>query len=254
MRFGCCAGAESAGQLAAAGFDYIELALAPIAALPQAEFDALAGRLAGAQINVEAFNIFFPGTLRLTGDNADLAAAETYAAGAFARVARLGGKTIVFGSGGARRVPEGFPMDKAFGQLVEMLRRIAPLAAQHGITIAIEPLNRGECNIINSVAEGLALTRAVDRPAIRLLADYYHMAVEHEAPAILLEAAPYLQHVHFAKPEDRSFPAAVEEAWLPFYAHLKAAKYDLRLSIEGRTSDLAADATRALPVLRQLCA
>ena len=52
----------------------------------------------------------------------------------------------MFGSGGARRVPEGFPKEDAFEQFVEFGKRIAPEARAHGLTIAIEPLCRDETN------------------------------------------------------------------------------------------------------------
>ena len=47
---------------------------------------------------------------------------------AWARLARLGTQIVVFGSGGARRVPEGFSKEEAFKQLVEFGKRIAPEA------------------------------------------------------------------------------------------------------------------------------
>jgi hypothetical protein len=42
-----------------------------------------------------------------------------YVAKAFDRVARLGVRIVVFGSGGARRVPEGYPRDDAVRQMVD---------------------------------------------------------------------------------------------------------------------------------------
>ena len=52
----------------------------------------------------------------------------------------LGLKIIVFGSGGARKVPEGFSQDEAYKQLVEFAKRIAPEAKKRGIVVAVEPL------------------------------------------------------------------------------------------------------------------
>ena len=58
---------------------------------------------------------------------------------------------------------------------------------------AIEPLNRQESNIVNSVAEGLALMRRVKRDEVQILADYYHMALESEDLSILRQAGPALR-------------------------------------------------------------
>jgi sugar phosphate isomerase/epimerase len=70
-------------------------------------------------------------------------------------------RILCFGSGGARRVPDGFSKDEAFAQLVAFGTRIAPEAKAHGITVVIEPLRRQETNIINTAAEGFALVKAV---------------------------------------------------------------------------------------------
>ena len=109
-----------------------------------------------------------------------------YVKKAFARLNRLGVKILCFGSGGARRVPEGFPKEEAFKQLVDFGKRIAPEARAQGITVVIEPLRRQETNIINTAGEGLALVKAVNDPNFELLIDFYHLASEKEDPAIIL--------------------------------------------------------------------
>jgi len=105
-----------------------------------------------------------------------------YVAGALGRLKRLGVKVVVLGSGGARRVPDGFSRTRRSISWWTSARRIAPVARENGITIAIEPLRKQETNIINTAREGLALVKAVDRPEIRLLVDYYHLAEEARTP------------------------------------------------------------------------
>ena len=53
--------------------------------------------------------MFVPAEVRLTGPEVDWAQVEGYLETAIGRVAALGGQAIVFGSGGARRVPDGSP-------------------------------------------------------------------------------------------------------------------------------------------------
>ena len=77
MRFGCCvnmlvplgegAGVEFVERVAAAGFDYVELPLVRMAALPEPEFEAACRRIEAAGIRCEACNDFFPISMRLTG-------------------------------------------------------------------------------------------------------------------------------------------------------------------------------------------
>jgi sugar phosphate isomerase/epimerase len=76
----------------------------------------------------------------------------------------LGVRLIVFGSSGARQVPEGFSKKEAFEQLVDFGKRTGPEARARDITIAIEPQRREESNIINNTAEALAWVEAVTTP------------------------------------------------------------------------------------------
>lgn len=263
MRFGCCAnmvatgpdgiGLELVELLAELGYDYIELSLAHMMALSEAEFRALGQRVARSGIRCEACNNFFPPTVRLTGDAVDWLRVQDYTGRALSRAAELSVQTVVFGSSSAKNVPEGFPLPRAWEQIVETLRMVDPIAAEHGITIAIEPLNRLESNIVLTAREGLALARQVDRPRIKLLVDYYHMTLEDESPDILLKAGPEVRHIHFARAEGRTFPAEMETGYRVFFANLKKIGYEGRVSVEAYTTDFASDAPRALAVLKSLC-
>ncbi len=260
MRFGICGsmvarqpdgtGVEVVEQACALGYDYIELSLAHLAALPEAEFMALRQRVAGSGISCEACNNFFPKSVRLTGSAVNWARVEEYIRHAVGRAAALGVQVIVFGSSVAKNVPEGFPMYRAWQQIDRVLHLTAAEAGPHGITIAIEPLNRQESNIVNSVAEGLALMQRVDRPEVRVLADAFHMAKDDEDLAILQTAGANLRHVHFARLEGRGFPTELESRFTEFFQQLAAAGYTGRVSVEGFSQDFYRDAERALAVLK----
>ena len=245
-------GANITEELAAAGFDYIELSLRDIADLPGADLEKLAARLAGAGLACEACNNFFPPTIRLTGPSADKSAILRYGDKALGAAARLGASVVVFGSSGARNVPQGFPLEAAWVQLRGLLSSLGPMAARHGITIAVEHLNRTESNIINSIAEGWLMTREVALPNVRVLADAYHLLHEKEDPKILAAIGPELAHVHVAQGEDRTFPAGSGGALGEFFANIRASGYTGRCSIEAFTHDLSRDAARALRTCRDL--
>jgi D-psicose/D-tagatose/L-ribulose 3-epimerase len=261
MRWGCCGsmispstdpvGIEIIESLAEIGFDYIELSLADLAVMSEHDFVDLARRVDRSGIRCEACNNFFPRTIRLTGEEARLQAALDYAAQALDRAERLGAGIIVFGSAGAKNVPDGFSRDTAWRQIVELLCRLGPRAAEHGLTIAIEPINREESNIVNLAADGLRLAREVDHPNIQLLIDYYHLTKECEDPAILIEAGTAIRHLHFARVEGRSFPLETETAHSRFFAMMRRIRYAERCSMEAFTRDFPADARRALRILRQ---
>jgi D-psicose/D-tagatose/L-ribulose 3-epimerase len=263
MRLGCCGSMISPAypigigvidDMARMGFDYIELSLAAVAALPEADFAALARRVAQSGIPCEACNNFFPPRVRLTGPEARLATALEYATGAMDRAARLGVQIIVFGSSGAKNVPAGFDMGAAWRQIADLLQALGPLAQARGITIAIEPLNRQESNIVNLAAEGLKLARQVNHPHIQLLIDYYHLMMEHEPPEIVTRAGDAVRHLHFARIEGRSFPRDADDSMRLFFQLLRLAGYRGRCSVEAYTQNFPADAPPTLQLLRDLTA
>jgi D-psicose/D-tagatose/L-ribulose 3-epimerase len=201
---------------------------------------------------VPVTNLFLPATLKITGSTIDRGEQTRYVQKAFARLSRLGTGIVVFGSGGARRVPEGFSQHDGFRQLVEFGRRAAAEARNHNITIAIEPLRRQETNIINSAADGLELVKAVDHPNFQLMIDFYQLASEREDPAIVLTAREHIRHVHMANPQGRVFPLAWDEYdYGPFFANLRRIGYDHRISVEASTKDFPSEAPRAIALLRR---
>jgi sugar phosphate isomerase/epimerase len=262
LRFGCCGcmiapaadpiGIEIVETLAALGYDYIELSLRDLVALCPAALDALATRLQRAGLACEACNNFFPPEIRLTGPAADFSSALRYAERAFAVASRLGVRTIVFGSSGARNLPAGFPVDAGWAQLRTLLGALGPLAETHGLTLVLEPLNQGEANILHTVAEGWRLAQEVAHPRVRLLADSFHVLLENEDPAILISAAATLGHIHVAEGAARVFPSGGDASLRHFFAALLASGYTGRVSIEALTRDFPADAAQALRICREL--
>jgi D-psicose/D-tagatose/L-ribulose 3-epimerase len=252
VQVGICTPLRGIDAAKAAGFDYLELSTTEIAGLSDADFDAAAARIKQAGLPVPATNLFLPATLKVTGPAINRDEQDRYVRNAFARLARLGTTILVFGSGGARRVPDGFAKDEAFKQLVEFGRRIGREARSHHITIAVEPLRREETNIINSAAEGLDLVNAVNDPNFQLMIDFYHLASEHEDPAIVVRAREHLRHLHMANPQGRVFPLAWDEfEYAPFFANLRTIGYDKRISVEASAKDFATEAPRAIALLRR---
>lgn len=252
VQIGYCTGLKNLEAAKQAGFDYVELSTTEIAGLSDEDFERAAREHAAAALPTPAANLFLPATLKVTGPSADPDQQVAYVTRAFDRVARLGVRLVVFGSGGARRVPEGTSHDEAFRQLVDFGRRIAPLARARGVTVAVEPLRKEETNIINSAVEGLQLVEAVGDPAFQLMVDFYHLASEHEDPGIIIRARTHLRHLHMANPNGRVFPLNDNEyAYAPFFAALRTIGYDQRISVEASTTDLQADAPRAIALLRR---
>jgi len=262
MRIGCCGsmispktdpvGIDIIDDLVRLGFDYIELSMADVAALSEDQFATLRQRVEKSGIACEACNNFFPPTMRLTGPQAKLATSLDYVSRALDRAAALGAKIVVFGSAVAKNVPPGFPHDEAMKQIAELLAHMGPIAQRVGIVIPIEPINRGESNILHLASQGLALARQINHPNIQLLIDYYHLKLEAEDPAIILQAGDAIRHVHFAKIENRVFPTEPDPQYAAFFDCLRQIGYSARCSIEAYSQDFTNDARKALIVLKQL--
>jgi D-psicose/D-tagatose/L-ribulose 3-epimerase len=252
VEIGLCTGLKGIDAAKAGGFEYVELATSEIAALSDADYESAVARIRQLGLPAPVANLFLPATLKVTGPDIDREEQIRYVRKAFERLSRIGTALVVFGSGGARRVPDGFAKDDAFKQLVDFGRRAAGEARSHGITIAIEPLRRQETNIINSAAEGLELVDAVNDPNFQLMIDFYHLASEGEDPAVVLRARAHLRHLHMANPQGRVFPLAWDEYdYAPFFANLRAIGYDRRISVEATPKDFPVEAPRAIALLRR---
>lgn len=261
MKIGCCTnmvassndgtGIERIEVLKELGYDYIELPLAQMVELPDSKFDLMKRRVDLSGLKCEACNNFFPPYVRLTGNDVNHDIIEKYLDIAIDRARQLGVKIIVFGSAGAKNVPDGYPKEKAFGEIVSLLQSISERIKADGITIVIEPLNKLEGNIINTVEEGFDLVKTVNKQNVKLLADYYHMVLEEEDILILKTCKKFIKHVHFSRPEGRVFPKESEkENYSYFFKKLKQIGYDERISIEAYTDNFYTDAESGLKVLR----
>jgi D-psicose/D-tagatose/L-ribulose 3-epimerase len=251
VKVGYCTGLKNLEAAKAAGFDYVELSATEVAALSDEEFAAAAARAKAIGLPMPAANLFLPATLKVVGPDVNHEQQMQHVHRALSRLATLGTEIVVFGSGGARRVPDGFSQDEAFRQLVDFGRRAAREARADGITIAVEPLRKQETNIINTAAEGLDLVNAVGDPNFQLMIDFYHLASEHEDPAIIFKAKDHIRHLHVANPQGRVFPQVWEEFdYAPFFVNLRAIGYDKRISVEASTTDLTGQAPRAIALLR----
>lgn len=250
MKIGFCTKLDRIEEVAAAGFDYIEPPVSAAAAWMEEEFAKYLDMVKSAAIPAPAFNVLFPGEIALFAPDAEEIITQ-YLHGAFARVQKLGGRVVVFGSGRSRKRPEDLPYGAAFRRLVEITRLIGNIAAQYGITIVIEPLNRGETNMINSVAEGACLRAAANHPNVQLLADYFHIAKEGHDPADLARLGG-IAHCHIATLEGRQAPLQADEGFTKLFAAMKQTGYQGLVSVEGRCDDLPKDGPVTVALLKGL--
>jgi len=252
MRIGVCASPEKLSR-PVEGLDFIETTVAG-ALCPGEGESAFAGRLAAVQAAaapVKAANCLLPADLKTTGPEVDFDAVSRFIATVCRRAQQAGIAVLVFGSGGSRAVPEGFDHAAATDQLVEHLKRWGPPAEQAGVTFAVEPLRKADCNIVNTVAEAAEIVRRADHRHVRLLADTYHMACDGDPPEAIAAAGELLAHAHCAEADGRGPLGTKGEDHRRYFRAMKDAGYDGRITIEAGWRDFERQLPQALKELRR---
>jgi sugar phosphate isomerase/epimerase len=210
------------------------------------------GDLNKLRFPIRSYVILLPGELKTVGPEANHEGVLQRTELALKRAKACGSKYIVFGSGGARNIPEGFDREKAKAQHIAVTRKMAPLAEKYGVRIAVEPLNRGETNFINSLAEGVEIIDAVNSPGVRLLCDIYHMLKEDESPEEITRFGKYIIHCHIAEKEKRTPPGVMGDDFRPYLSALKKTGYKGGLSIECfQYTDFDREIKTGIEVLRK---
>ncbi len=239
MKKGVCIDAKFAEKAKLSGFDYWEAHLSVYTDMSDEEFKEEKKKIDGIGLKAETCCRFFKnGEHRLVGPEADHEKALCWAERSLERAEALGIKTAAVGSGGARRVPEGFSFERAREQFCGLLFRMGEKAKSHGIVLALEPLRREETNFINTVSDGLSVVKATDHANVKLLADYYHICKTGEGLSGVLASKGYLAHVHIADPSARKMPAEkYAHDYAPFRNALSEIGYDKRISVEAGFDD-----------------
>lgn len=202
MLLGYSAPTSQLAVITEAGFDYAEIpAYELLSYSTAAEFAAFKSKLARASLPIKVINCLFPAQMKITGREVDLLEIRRHLETVFSRAAELDAEIIVFGSGAARQTPADFSGSAAWRQLIVMLTLAATLAEENGLVIAIEPLRRAECNLLNRLDEALILTREINHPACRVLVDSYHLQQEGESFDSVPAAGEMLRHVHVDMPD-----------------------------------------------------
>ena len=261
MRYGVCIGLDSSDKIriaAESGFDYIECGFGTLAKCSDEEFELYKNVLSENNIKVEAANGFLPGELKVCGENVDTDALCAYVEKGMLRGSQIGLETVVFGSGGARCLPDCWDYTKGFLQLADFLRDIAgPIAEKYGVRIVMEPLRRKECNIINTVKEGVMLAACSGRENVGGLADLFHMVEEGDTNEDLKDIKGSLWHAHISNPVKRAnanriYPLGDNE--FDYKAFIDALDHAgcTRCSIEASCFDFEKEAPVAAKLLKSI--
>jgi D-psicose/D-tagatose/L-ribulose 3-epimerase len=129
------------------------------------------------------------------------------------------------------------PVDEAerarrIDAIVAGLKAAGRRAADRGIVLGIEPLNRFETDIANTTGHGLALAEAVDMASVGVMLDTFHMNMEDpDIPAAIRRAGRRV--VHFQANENhRGFIGSGHVDWPAVARALLAIDYRGPITLE----------------------
>lgn len=136
---------------------------------------------------------------------------------------------------------------------VSAMQRLGDYAADKGITVSLEVVNRYETNIMNTGLEGLAFLDQVNRSNVLLHLDTYHMNIEEDGmEKSVLAAGDRLGFVHIGE-SHRGYLGTGNVDFDSFFAALKKIKYQGPITFESFSSAVVDKAlSNALCVWRNL--
>jgi D-psicose/D-tagatose/L-ribulose 3-epimerase len=125
------------------------------------------------------------------------------------------------------------PTDAEREICAETLREVAAYAADRSVTLGLEPVNRYETYLYNTIGDTLELIAAIGSPNVTIHADTYHMNIEEPGFAAPIEAAgARLGCIHCSE-SDRGVPGHGNVHWDDVFHGLQAIDYRGPLVLES---------------------
>jgi D-psicose/D-tagatose/L-ribulose 3-epimerase len=238
-------------RLAGWGFDAIELPVESVGDwAPRHAKDLLSASKIGATVCA-----VMPDDRDLSTDDAAIVAStQDYLRTCIDIAAEVGSSVVagpIYAPVGKTWLLAGSEREEVLGRIATGLRPVARYAADHGVRVGVEPLNRYETSVINTLEQAAELVDRVDTVGIGIAADTFHMNIEERGVSRALElAAERLVHVQVAG-NDRGTPGGDDFDWQGLAAGLRAISYEGVIAIESFTA-LNQTIARAASVWRPL--
>ena len=220
-------------RIAAADLDVAEIAVEEPGLL---DFGALRAALDEHGLAASVLGFGAPGRDVSSGDQAEREAGMAYVRYCV-DVAEAAGATVVAGPlhsavGKARPLePEERRSERR--RAVDSLRELGAYAGERGVSLALEPLNRFENDMLNTAEQGLDLIGEVGLDTVGLLLDTFHMNVEEKhIGAAIRSAGGHLLHFHACE-NDRGIPGTGHIDWPEVADALSAVGYDGAVVMES---------------------
>ncbi len=225
--------AELAPRIRAWGFSIIELPIEDLGDWHPARTRELLGTLG---LGATTCLVMPPGRDLVTDDTHVVTETQSYLMGCLDLAAAIGAGVVA----GPAYAPVGrtwlmSPDERkvTIDRLVEALRPVVEHAEQRQMQLGIEPLNRYETSLINTVEQALEVVERLDSKACGVALDTFHMNIEEKDPPAAIRAARgRIAHVQVCG-NDRGAPGSDHQDWPAILDALDAAEYRGPLCIES---------------------
>ncbi len=120
------------------------------------------------------------------------------------------------------------PIDKPgdTARSIRRMQRLADMAADYGITLNMESLNRFEGYMINECYECVGYVKAVDKPNVKVMLDTFHMNIEEDSiPDAIRLAGSLLGHFHVGEANRRPPRPGTRMDWVEIGKALEQIHY-----------------------------
>jgi D-psicose/D-tagatose/L-ribulose 3-epimerase len=232
-------------RIAALGFDAVELPLENAG-----DFTAPVVREALESTGLTPFLVgaMAPGRDLVSAAPASVERTQAYLLDCISMAARIGSPTVCgpfyAQTGRVWRMSPG-QRREAYVELRRNLEPVAARALEAGVVLGIEPLNRYETSLINTVDQALEALGPLLGNGVGIALDSYHLHIEERSLAAAVRAAgEHVVHVQVCG-NDRGAPGGDQTDWEGFLQALDEVGYSGPLNIESFTADNAAIAVAA---------
>ncbi len=116
---------------------------------------------------------------------------------------------------------------------IENLREVSEIASDHGVILGLEPLNRFETDMINTVDQAISLLKDINEPSLKIVLDTFHSNIEEKdiPESIHKIGKNMLCHVQ-GNESDRGTPGTGHLEWQGIKTALEEIGYDGAVVIE----------------------
>ncbi len=224
---------ELAPHLRAWGFAVVEL---PIENL--GDWDPVRTRELLDQLSLSATTcLVMPPGRDLVSDDVDVVTdTQSYLKGCLDMAAAIGARVVAgpaYAPVGRTWLMSTAERSATIDRLIESLKPVVAHAEEKRVAIGIEPLNRYETSLVNTVEQALQIVESIGSPMCGVALDTFHMNIEEKDPAAAIRSATgRIAHVQVCG-NDRGAPGNDHQDWPAILDALEDAHYFGPLCIES---------------------